>query len=251
MTNGQDSPTRPPPGPAAVRDRRAVPSWREAALGLLHNRRDFVRRGRVGTGAGAAPHAAEGRGAPADFFRLATCASFQMDGVSLSPGEFDGAMSRAAAARACRTRGALRARNHVAILMRIESLLRRGQRLQASEVIRWYTSIACGLSAGGMATGTFGRLDRIVSSVNSPRLRFWPAVQEVAALHVNLLSDPFVPGFNGILARLLLRFHMGRSGLPPVVFDPAADVPKMQAVATLEPRLLELIAQGYEGNGGG
>jgi hypothetical protein len=118
--------------------------------------------------------------------------------------------------------------------------------VQPGDVIRWYTSIACGLSAGGIAAGTLGRIERIVSAVNSPRLRFWPAVQEVAALHVNLLSDPFVPGFNGILARLLLRYHMGRCGLPPVVFDPANDPACLDSVTKLEPRLLELIVQSYD-----
>jgi hypothetical protein len=137
----------------------------------------------------------------------------------------------------------------VAILHRVESLLRRGQPLQTADVIRWYTSIASGLSAGGLAPGILGRIERIVSAVNSPRLRLGPAVQEVAALHVNLLADPFVPGFNGIMARLLLRYHMGRCGLPPVAFDPETDPPRLASVSTLEPRLLELIVQGYDGGG--
>jgi hypothetical protein len=170
-----------------------------------------------------------------------------MDGVPLTPVEFDAALSRGAGPRACRTRSAQRARNHVAILRRVESLLRRSQPLQTSDVIRWYTSIACGLSAGGIAAATLDRIDRVVSAVYSPHLRFWPAVQEVAALHVNLLSDPFVPGFNGILARLLLRYHMGRCGLPPVVFDPENDPPCFTSAAKLEPRLLELIMQSYDG----
>jgi hypothetical protein len=169
-----------------------------------------------------------------------------MDGVPLSPDEFDAALARGAAARACRTRSAQRARNHVAILGRLESLLRRGQPLQPADVIRWYTSIACGLSAGGIAAGTLRRIDRIVSAVNSPRLWFWPAVQEVAALHVNLLSDPFVPGFNGIHARLLLRYHMGRCGMPPVVFDPSNDAPCLASATKLEGRLLELIVRSYD-----
>jgi len=242
MIDGQGIPgarLRAATGPAA-RDGRGPPPSRDGVRVLLRGRRDAARRPPA-----AGPEVA---GKP-EYFRRATCASFQMDGVPLTPEEFDGAMSRLKAARACRTRGALRARNHVAILVRIETMLRRGQALQAAEVVRWYTSIACGLSAGGIAAGALGRLDRVVTAVNSPRLRFWPAVQEVAALHVGLLDDPFVPGFNGILARLLLRFHMGRCGLPPVVFDPEADPPRVTSVSKLEPRLLELIAQGYDGNG--
>jgi hypothetical protein len=171
-----------------------------------------------------------------------------MDGLPLSATEYRAALA-GGAARTCRTRSAQRVRNHVAILCRVESLLRQGRRLQRADVIRWYTSIAGGLSAGGIADGMIGRLDRIVSAVNSPRLRFWPAVKEVAALHVDLLADPFVPGFNGILARLLLRYHMGRCGLPAVIFDPENDPPRLTSVTKLEPRLLELIAQHYDGNG--
>lgn len=173
-----------------------------------------------------------------------------MDGVSLTQAEFRAAMASRAAAGAHRSRSAQRVRNHVAILRRVESLLRRAQPLQPAEVIRWYTSLASGLSAGGIGAGTVGRIERIVSAVNSPRLRFWPAVQEVAALHVNLLTDPFVPGFNGILARLLLRYHMGRCGLPPVAFDPVTDPPRLASVTALESRLLELIVANYEGSGG-
>ena len=211
------------------------PSWRSAAQALLRTRR-------------AAPLESRRRAHDPlpDYFERATCVSFQMDGVPLSPAEFRAALTRGAAARACRAGSARRARNHVAILRRIESLLRRGRPLHAADVVRWYTSIAGGLSAGAIDAATAARVDRIVSAVNSPRLRFWPAVQEVAALHVHLLADPFVPGFNGILARLLLRYHMGRCGLPPVVFDPAADVPRLCEVAKLEPRLLELIVEGYD-----
>jgi hypothetical protein len=224
---------------AAARDERTTVPWRDAARALLRNRHvDMQTR------------AAPGKdGHFPGYFERATCVSFQMDGVPLAPEEFAAALARGAASRACRTRSAQRARNHVAILRCVESLLRRGQPLQTCDVVRWYTSIACGLSAGGIAENTLGRIDRIVSAVNSPRLRFWPAVQEVAALHVNLLADPFVPGFNGILARLLLRYHMGRCGLPPVLFDPATDPPRLGAASTLEPRLLELIVQSYDGNG--
>jgi hypothetical protein len=236
MTEGLDRTGARTRGTPPARDTLAPAAWRNAARVLLRNRQQTA-RGRTSRSETAAFPA---------YLQKATCVSFQMDGVPLSPGEFDAAMSHGAAARACRTRSAQRARNHVAILRRVESLLRRGQPLEPGDVIRWYTSIACGLSAGGLSAETLGRIDRIVSAVNSPRLRFWPAVQEVAALHVNLLSDPFVPGFNGIVARLLLRYHMGRCGLPPVLFDPSTDALRLAAVSTLEPRLLELIVQSYD-----
>ena len=180
------------------------------------------------------------------YFQQATSVSFQMDGVALGDEEFRAALARGSATRACRTRAAQRARNHVAVLRRVELLLRRGQSLRSADVIRWYTSIACGLSAGGITAQVTGRIDAVVSAVNSPRLRFLSAVKDVAALHVKLLADPFVPGFNGILARVILRYHMGRCGLPPILFDPATDPPKLASVTTLEPRLLELILMSHE-----
>jgi hypothetical protein len=82
--------------------------------------------------------------------------------------------------------------------------------------------------------------------MNSPQLRLGPALREIATMHVLLLADPFVPGFNGILARLLLRYHLGRCGLPPVLFDPAADAAHLASEATLLPRLLDLITESYE-----
>jgi hypothetical protein len=224
-----------PPRDVPARDGNPPSAWREAARALLRVRW-------VSVGGRAREQSAPGD----DYFERATCVSFQMDGVPLTPAEYRQALSNRTG-RACRPRSAQRARNHVAILRRIESLLWHGRPLHPRDVIRWYTSIACGISAGAIADGTQSRIERIVSSVNSPRLRFWPAVQEVAALHVSLLADPFVPGFNGIVSRLLLRYHMGRCGLPPVVFDPARDAESFTSVPKLEPRLLELIVQSYDG----
>jgi hypothetical protein len=223
MTDRRDS--------SDVRTRPATASagaWRDAARALLRRRVEPT-----------------GAPLPADYVERATCASFQMDGVPLAAAEFQTALARVGT-RGCRSRAAQRVRNHVAILRRIESLLARPQPLQTADVVRWYTSIASGLSAGGITDAALERIDRVVSAVNSPRLRFSPAVKEVAALHVNLLTDPFVPGFNGILARLLLRYHMGRCGLPPIVFDPETDPPRLATVSKLEPRLLELIKQSYD-----
>ena len=223
MTDRHDPTGIRTPAAAALRG-----GWRDAA-------RQLVRR-----------RAALADPLPADYLERATCVSFRMDGVELDNAEFRAALARVGP-RGCRSRAAQRVRNHVAILRRIESLLARTQPLQVSDVVRWYTSIASGLSSGGIADAALARIDRVVSAVNSPRLRFWPAVKEVTALHVNLLTDPFVPGFNGILARLLLRYHMGRCGLPPVVFDPETDPPRLTSVAKLEPRLLELITRSYDG----
>jgi hypothetical protein len=217
---------------AAPRDGQKPAAWREAARALLRAR----------SGAGAREHSGPGD----DYFERATCVSFQMDGMPLTVAEYRAALTSRGNGRACRSRSAQRARNHVAILRGIESLLWHGRPIQPRDVVRWYTLIACGLSAGAIGGPAETRIARIVSSVNSPRLRFWPAVQEVAALHVDLVTDPFVPGFNGILSRLLLRYHMGRCGLPPVVFDPVRDVESLTSVSKLEPRLLELIVECYQ-----
>jgi hypothetical protein len=61
-----------------------------------------------------------------------------------------------------------------------------------------------------------------------------------------MLADPVVPSFNGILARLLLRYHLGRCGLPPVLFAPDLDgAGRLLDEPRLLARLLELIHQSY------
>ena len=180
------------------------------------------------------------------YFCRSTYASFRLDGLQASEAEVAQALARGSAARACRSRPAQRVRNHVAVLREVERLLRGGEPLPAGQVIRWYTSIASGLSSGRIDDHTASRVNQIVTTMNSPQMRLWPAVKEIAALHVRLLADPFVPGFNGILARVLLRYHLGRCGLPPVLFDPDSDGPLLASDATLLPRLLVLLGESYD-----
>ena len=179
-----------------------------------------------------------------NYYERFTHMSFRLDGLEVSEDEVREALGHGAAARACRTCQARRIRNHAAILRRIERLLRDGRALTAGDVIRWYTLVACGLSCGGIDEQTPCRLERIVSGMNSPQLRLGPALRDIAAVHVRLLGDPFVPGFNGILARLLLRYHLGRCGLPPVLFHPL-DTTTPDSEATLLPKLLELLLESY------
>jgi hypothetical protein len=178
------------------------------------------------------------------YYERFTHMSFRLDGLDLSEEEVREALARGGAARTCRTCQARRIRNYAAILRRIERLLRAGRALTAADVIRWYTLVACGLSCGWIGEEAPRRLDRIVSAMNSPQLRLGPAVRDIASVHVRLLGDPFVPGFNGILARLLLRYHLGRCGLPPVLFRPA-DTSLPTNEATLLPTLLELLLEAY------
>ena len=193
-----------------------------------------------------APVATEAREPFPGYSERCTFVSFRLDGLDVTEAEVRDALAHRASARACRTCSARRIRNHAAILRHIELLLRRGQPLGGRDVIRWYTSVACGLAGGSVDGQTPGRLDQIVSAMNSPQLRLWPAVRDVAAAHVRLLNDPFVPGFNGILARLLLRYHLGRCDLPPVVFDADHDRQRLGDVTTFLPRLLELLDESYE-----
>jgi hypothetical protein len=180
------------------------------------------------------------------YFERATFVSFRLDGLQAGDGEVADALARGSAARACRSRSAQRVRNHVAALRHVETLLARGHPLQPGHVVRWYTSVACGLSSGRIDGQTEARIERVCGTMNSPQLRLWPAVQGIAGLHVRLLADPFVPGFNGILARLLLRYHLGRCGLPPVLFDPEIDARNLASESKLPSRLLELILESYE-----
>src|SRR5688500_7087769 len=240
--------TRDPLGAAGATPRPDLrpPSGRPPApADLKRLLRALERKRRLHTRAPSEPRA--GRSAPLpDFYQRATFASFRLDGLDVSAAEVCKALAHGAAARACRPVSAQRVRNHVAILRHIERLLRSGRPLGGRAVIRWYTSVACGLSGGWIDDHTPYRLEQIVSAMNSPQFRLGPAVQEIATVHVRLLNDPFVPGFNGILARLLLRYHLGRCGLPPVVFDADQDRQRLGDVTTFLPRLLELLDESYE-----
>jgi hypothetical protein len=63
--------------------------------------------------------------------------------------------------------------------------------------------------------------------------------------HARLLDDPLVPGFNGILARLLFRFHLGRWGFPAVLFDSFLDGQRLTPESRSR-RLLHLVEQRYD-----
>jgi hypothetical protein len=181
------------------------------------------------------------------YFLDATNASFRLDGLILPAADLSAAVARGSAAKPSpRSRQQQRVRNHVAILHHIERLLSRALALKADDVVRWYTSIACGLSIERLDEPMTSRLDGIVRQINSPHLRLAPAVQGIARLHWQMLADPVVPSFNGILARLLLRYHLGRCKLPPVVFVPEHDAAVMGDEPRLLARMLERIEQTYD-----
>jgi hypothetical protein len=182
---------------------------------------------------------------PTQFFAAVTLSSFQLEGIPLNPAEVAQAVTHGAAGKGFRSRSTQRIRNHVAILRRIEKSLRAGASLTSQTVIRWYTSISCGLSLASLDETNMTRLDNVVRRINSPQVRLQPAITEIARVHAHLNADPLVPSFNGILARLLLQYHLGRCGLPRVLFDPSdstllADEPRLLK------RILELVDAAYE-----
>jgi hypothetical protein len=181
---------------------------------------------------------------PAEYFANATVISFRLEGIEIDNSDIVSAMARGQAHKTFRSRSSQRIRSHIAILHQIESALQRGTLLNTPSAVRWYTSISGGLSLASLDESTMTRLDNVVHRINSPQFRLQPAIKEITHLHAQLLADPLVPSFNGILSRLLLRYHLGRCGLPPVMFDPQSD----EKVFGDEPRLLNRVLEMLNGS---
>jgi hypothetical protein len=182
---------------------------------------------------------------PAEYFAIVTLSSFQLEGIPLNQSQVADAMTRSRAANQFRSRTSQRVRNHIAILRRIELSLRAGAALTSQTVLRWYTLISCGLSLAALDETSMTRLDNVVRRINSPQFRLQPAITEIAHVHAQLNCDPLVPSFNGILARLLLQYHLGRCGLPRVMLDPSADSTVLKDEPRLLKRILELVDSAY------
>lgn len=236
-----DRPYPRPPAPAKGPALSARIDWDDWVRATERKRR-LLARG-AGGGGGERQHPP----LPADFFARSTAASFRLDGLGATDRELAEALSPGTAGKAFRSRPSQRIRNHVAVLRHVETILRRGRPLQPDLVVRWYTSISCGLSTTRLDDPTHQRLAEVVTHVNSPQMRLRPAIEDIAQLHHRLLTDPFVPAFNGILARLILHYHLGRCGLPIVVFDPAVDQTPFRDASHLLRRLMELLGQRYDG----
>jgi hypothetical protein len=183
---------------------------------------------------------------PHEYFATATVVSFRLEGIEIDQADVASALATGQAHKAFRSRSSQRIRSHVAILHRIESALQRGTSLRTRAVIRWYTSISGGLSLASLDESTMTRLDNAVHRINSPQFRLQPAITEITHLHAQLLADPLVPSFNGILSRLLLRYHLGRCGLPPVMFDPQSDEKLLNDEPRLLNRVLEMLNGSYD-----
>ena len=151
---------------------------------------------------------------PGWVYRDSTRASFRLEGIDVT----DADIATAVTVRTLHSRRSRRLRAHLAILRRLD---RCRASLVPGDVVRWYAAVSSGLSTAGPIGSD--RLAAVVRRVNSPHRRLQPAVVDIARLHAELLIDPIFPGFNGIVARLLLHVHLTASGLPPVVFDPLVD----------------------------
>ena len=201
----------------------------------------LLERKRRALGVGESEH----RKVPPGFFARLTVSSFRLEGLPVAEEQVTAAISHATGHRPVRTRLAQRIRNHVAILRGIQRWLANHQPLKSIAVVRWYTSVSCGLSTTALDEPTMDRLNEIVNRINSPPSRLPWAMQDVANLHARLMTDPLTPSFNGILARLLLCYHLGRCGLSPVAFDPTLDGPNLTDPPRLLKRLMELIDAGF------
>jgi|GEM_PF-1738827 len=184
--------------------------------------------------------------APVAWLAKFTAVSFRLDGMDVTEEQVALAAAVVRSPRRFRSRLSQRLRNHLAILRSIQRMLLRGVALRGSYVVRWYTSISCGLSTTSLDDMAMDRIETVVGRLGSPRLRLQSAVQDISQLHSQLIADPLVPSFNGILARLLLFYHLGRCGLPPVMFDAVADQPVLHDQQKLLPRLMSLIDSSFD-----
>ena len=108
------------------------PRW----LRLVERKRRLTARG------GEAERA---RPLPDAILQLGTLASFKLEGIELDDVTTLAALKPGRDRTNFRSRLAMRIRNHVAILHRIERGLHHGESLKTAAVVRWYTLIASGL----------------------------------------------------------------------------------------------------------
>ena len=186
-------------------------------------------------------HPFDGLFSTRNYLATATYASFRLEGLEISETEMTSALAIGPARRPFRSRQAQRIRNHVVALRQIDAQVISGEPLIPQKFIRWYTSISCGLCPGDLADAAQERLAEQIHRINFPELRLSGAIQEITRLHQALLADPLVPSFNGILSRLLLRFHLGRCGLPPILFPADTPTTALTSERLLLPLLMELI----------
>lgn len=175
------------------------------------------------------------------FLGKTTLSSLRMEGLQVAEADVVEALLKGGVQGDLRPRRAQLVRNHVAIQFQIERCIRNGVPLKPSAVLGWYASLCSGRPATGIDAGGMSCLEEVCRQVNSPPMQLQAAIADIAALHCRLLQDPLVPSFNGILARLLLRYHLGRCALPSVLFDEQTDQIRQPDQRRIYARLIVLL----------
>lgn len=181
---------------------------------------------------------------PLPFVADATSASFHIDGIAVTLDQVTRALGHRQSVRAFRSPTSHRLRVHAAMLRCCERMILQRRPLRGIQLYRWYAGLSAGLGVARGSPDQSRRFEDVVARVNfsTPSLSF--AVGQSVTLYNELLAEPIVPSYNGILARLLLNLHLGRSGLLPVIIEPAGDEPAVQRLD--EPTLLRLLLRRYE-----
>lgn len=178
-----------------------------------------------------------------EFHGRVTLVSFRLERMRIGEAEVVECLLKGGVRGDLRSRQAQMVRNHVAILRHIELCLARASSVEPSVVLGWYASLCGGLAATGLDALGMRRLDLVCRQINSPPMRLHAAIADVSSLYSRLLQDPLVHSFNGIFARLLLRYHLGRCGLPQVVFDDETDFDLRRDERRLYRRLVVLLEE--------
>ena len=152
-----------------------------------------------------------------------TLMSLRLDGVEVGEADVVEALLKGGVRGDLRSRRAQLIRNHVAIQLHIERCIGKAVPLKASAFLGWYALLCSGRPAAGIGAFGMARIEQVCRQINSPPMQLQAALVEIATLHCGLLQDPLLPGFNGILARLLLRYHLGRCALPQIMLGADAD----------------------------
>lgn len=175
------------------------------------------------------------------FLGKTTLISLRLEGLEAGEGDVIGAMMNGGVRGDLRSRRAQLVRNHVAIQLQVERLLRNAVPLKPSHILSWYASLCSGRPTTGLDAAGLTRLEQVSRQVNSPPLHLQAALSDIATLHADLLHDPLVPSFEGMLARLLLQYHLGRCGLPMILFDTHTDEPRKMDQKRTWSRLIHLL----------
>jgi len=179
------------------------------------------------------------------FVEKATHVSFELEGIVLPPGSVRAGLCGKSGRVQMRPRMVQRIRSHGAVLLQIERMIKSRRSTNVLGLVGWYTTFSAGLCSAGLDEQSMRALSDVVHRINTPPHRVQAVIDEAARLHVQLLREPAVPSFPGILARLVLHAQLGRCGLPPVIFDPAVDRAAFEKPAELAARITKLIERAY------